>query len=65
MLWIKGNNAIDTRAMTPSQQGQGHLSIDNGNNASIMRATIAMATTAKTLCINGNNAIATWVTTPA
>ena len=48
LLWIKGNNAIVTRAMTPAQQQQGLLCIDKGNNAIIMRATIANATTAKT-----------------
>jgi hypothetical protein len=29
---IKGNNAIVMRVMTPGQQRQGHLRIDNGNN---------------------------------
>ncbi len=47
-LQIKGNNAIVTRAMMPAQLWQGHLHINNGNNAIVMRATIAIATTAKT-----------------
>jgi hypothetical protein len=64
-LWIKGNNAIVTRAMTPSQQRQGCLCIDSGNNAIVIRAKIAIATMAKTLCIDEKNAITTWVTTPA
>jgi hypothetical protein len=61
----KANNAIVTRAKTPSPQRQGHLCIDNGNNAIVIRAKIAIATTAKTLLTNGNNTIKTWVTTPA
>jgi hypothetical protein len=44
---IKGNNAIVTRAIAPAQQQQGRLHIDNGNNAIVMRVTIAIATTAK------------------
>jgi hypothetical protein len=64
-LRIKDNNAIVTRATTPSHQWQGHLCIDNGNNAIIIKAKIAIATMAKTLHIDGNNAIATWVMTPA
>jgi hypothetical protein len=63
LLWIKGNSTIVTRATAPSQQQQGHLLIDNGNNTIIMRATIAIATMAKTLahqwqqchCNKGNN----------
>jgi hypothetical protein len=47
-LQIKGNNVIVTRATTPSQQWQGCLCIDNGDDVIITRATIAMATTAKT-----------------
>ncbi len=46
-LRIKGNNAIVTRTMTPAWQWQGRLRIDNGNNAIIMMATIAIATKAK------------------
>jgi hypothetical protein len=46
-LWIKGDNAIVTRAMLLAQQQQGCLRIDNGNNAMVMRATIAIATMAK------------------
>ncbi len=69
----KGNNAIVdqgqwhhfTRAMSPTWQWQGCLCINNGNNAIIMRGTIAIATPAKTLRINSNNTIATWVTMPA
>jgi hypothetical protein len=64
-LLIKGNNAINTRTMMPSWQWQERLRIDNSNNAIVMSATIAIATMAKTLCIDGNNAIATWMTTPA
>jgi hypothetical protein len=64
-LQIKGNNAIVMRATTPSQWWQRCLHIDNCNDAIVMRVTIAIATTAKTLCINGNNAIMMWVTTSA
>jgi hypothetical protein len=64
-LQIKGNNAIATRAMTPSQLRQGRLCINNGDNAIVIREKFAIATMAKTLHIDGNNAIATWVTTPA
>jgi hypothetical protein len=64
-LRIKDNNAIVTRATTPSQQQQERLCIDYGDNAIINWVKIAIATTAKTLRINGNNTIATWVTTPA
>jgi hypothetical protein len=46
--WIKGNNAIVTRKTTLSQRQQGCLRINNGNDTIIMRATIAMATVAKT-----------------
>jgi hypothetical protein len=45
---IKGNNAIVMRETMPSQQWQGCLNIDNGNNVIVVRATIAMVTTAKT-----------------
>jgi hypothetical protein len=61
----KGNNAIVTRAKTPSPQQQGRLCIDHGNDAIIIRAKIAIATTSKTLRIDGNNAIEMWVTPPA
>jgi hypothetical protein len=44
---IKGNDAIVTRAMMPAQQRQGHLRIGNGNDAIVMRGTIAIAATAK------------------
>jgi hypothetical protein len=44
---IKGDNAIVTRETPPAQQRQGCLCIDNSNNAIAMRATIAIATTAK------------------
>jgi hypothetical protein len=46
-LQIKGNNAIVTRAMMPAQQQQGCLHINNGDNTIVMRATIAIAMTAK------------------
>jgi hypothetical protein len=46
---IRGNNAIVMRAFMPAWQQQGCLHIDNGNKAIVMRATIAMATMAKTL----------------
>jgi hypothetical protein len=46
-LWIKGNNAVVTREMTPSQQQQGHLCIDNSNNAIVIRVKIAITTMAK------------------
>jgi hypothetical protein len=46
-LQIKGNDAIVTRAMMPAQRQQGHLHIDDGNNAIVMRPKIAMATMAK------------------
>jgi hypothetical protein len=46
-LRIKGNNAIVTRAMTPSLQRQGRLCINNGNDAIIIRVKIAIATMAK------------------
>jgi hypothetical protein len=45
--WIKGNNTIVTRAMAPAQQQQGHLCIDNGYNAIVLRPTIAMVMMAK------------------
>jgi hypothetical protein len=61
----KGNDAIVTRAKTPSPQRQGRLCIDNGDDAIVIRATTAIATMAKTLCIDANNAIKTWVTPPA
>ncbi len=61
----KGNDAIVTRAKTPSPQWQGHLCINNGDNAIVIRAKIAIAATAKTLRIDANNAIETWVTPPA
>jgi hypothetical protein len=64
-LQIKGNNAIVTREMTPSQQQQGRLCINNSDNAIIIRAKIAITTMAKTLHMNGNNTIATWVMAPA
>jgi hypothetical protein len=44
---IKGNDAIVTRAMTPAWGQQGHLRIDNGNNAIIMRPTFTIATMVK------------------
>jgi hypothetical protein len=49
----------------PSRQQQGRLRINNGNDTIIMRATIASASMAKTLCINGNNAISIKALTPA
>jgi hypothetical protein len=55
----KGNYAIVTRAKTPSPQRQGRLCIDNGNDAIIIRAKIAIPTMAKTLRIDGINAIET------
>jgi hypothetical protein len=56
-LQIKGNDAIVTRVMTPSQQRQGSLCINNGDNVIVIRAKITIATMAKTLRINGNNTI--------
>ncbi len=44
---IKSNNTTITRAMTPAQQQQGCLGINNGNNAIVMRATIAIVMMAK------------------
>jgi hypothetical protein len=61
----KGNNAIVARGKTPSPQQQGCLCIDNGNNAIVVRGKIAIATTAQTLHIDGNNTIEMWVTPPA
>jgi hypothetical protein len=55
----KGNNAIVTRAKTPSPQWQGRLCIDNGNDDIVIRAKIANATMAQTLRIDGSNAIKT------
>ncbi len=45
--WIKGDDAIITRATMSAQQQQGHLRIDNSDNTIIMRPTIAMAMMAK------------------
>jgi hypothetical protein len=45
---IKGNIAIVTRATMSSQQRQGRLHIDNGNDAIVVKYEIAIATTAKT-----------------
>jgi hypothetical protein len=64
-LRIKGKDTIVTRETTPSQQRQGRLRIHNRNNAIVIRAKIATATMAKTLRIDGNNAIAAWVATTA
>jgi hypothetical protein len=47
-LQIKGNDAIVTRVTMPAHLQQGRLCINNGNNAIVMRATIAIVTTAKT-----------------
>ncbi len=47
LSWIKGNNAIVTRATMPAQQWQGRLRINNSNDTIVMRATIAIAMTAK------------------
>jgi hypothetical protein len=58
----KGNDAIVTRAKTPSPQWQGRLCIDNGNNAIVIRAKNCNCDNGKTLRINANNAIETWVT---
>jgi hypothetical protein len=44
---IKGDNTIIKRATMPAWQCQGCLRINNGNNTIVMRATIAIATTAK------------------
>ncbi len=55
----KGNDAIVTRANAPSPQWQGRLCINNGDDAIVIRAKIAIATMAKTLRIDGNNAIKT------
>jgi hypothetical protein len=65
LLWIKGDNAIVMRATMPSIRWQGCLPINNGNNTIVMRVTIAFATVATTLHINGNNAIATRGMMPA
>jgi hypothetical protein len=46
-LEIKGDSAIVTRATMLAWQWQGRLRIDNGHDAIIMRATIAIATMAK------------------
>jgi hypothetical protein len=62
---IKGNDTIITRATTPSQRWQGCLHINNSNDPIVMRATITIATTAKTMHIEGNNEIVTRVMTPA
>jgi hypothetical protein len=53
----EGVDAINTIA--------GCLPINNGNNTIVMKETIAIAITAKTLCIASNNAIATRATMPA
>jgi hypothetical protein len=45
---IKGNEATVTRAMTPAQQQQGCLRINNCDNTIMMRATIAIVMTEKT-----------------
>ncbi len=45
---IKGNNTIVPRATTPAWQRQGCLCINNGNDPIVMRATIAITTIAKT-----------------
>jgi hypothetical protein len=44
---------------------QGCWPINNGNNTIVMRATIAIATMAETLHIDGNNAIMTRAMMPA
>jgi hypothetical protein len=44
---MKGDNTIVTRAIMPAQQWQGCLCINNGDNAIVMKATIAIVTTAK------------------
>jgi hypothetical protein len=46
-LRIKGNDAIVMRTKTRSPQQQGCRCIDNGNNAIVIRANIAIATMAK------------------
>ncbi len=46
-LQIKGDDAVVTKAMTPPQQRQGRLHIDNGDNTIVIKATIAIATTTK------------------
>jgi hypothetical protein len=48
LLQIKGNKAVATRVMMPARQRQGLLRINNGNNAIVMTATIAIATIAET-----------------
>jgi hypothetical protein len=60
-----GNDAIVLMAKTPSPQWQERLCIDNGNNAIVIREKIAIATMTKTLHIDGNNPIKTWVMPPA
>jgi hypothetical protein len=44
---IKGNSTIVMRAMMPAWWRQGCLRINNGNDATVMRVTIAIATMAK------------------
>jgi hypothetical protein len=46
--WIKVNNAIVMRVTMPAWQRQGRLRIDNGNNTIVMREKIAIAMTVKT-----------------
>jgi hypothetical protein len=46
-LQIRDVNTIDTKATTPAQQQQECLHINNGNNAIIMKAKIAIAMMAK------------------
>jgi hypothetical protein len=45
---IKGNQATVTRSMTPAQQQQGCMRINDGDNTIMMRVTIAIAMTEKT-----------------
>jgi hypothetical protein len=47
LLQIKGNSTIVTRAAMQARQQQGQLRIDNGNNAILVRPTIAMVMMAK------------------
>jgi hypothetical protein len=54
-LWIKGNNAIGTRAMMPSQQWQGRLCIDTSDNAIVIRGIIAIATMEKPWALMATN----------
>ncbi len=65
LLQIKSNGANVTRVTSPAQQLNGRLHIDNGDQAIVMRAAIAIATPQKRLRIDGNDTITMRATTPA